>query len=124
MALLDTNIFIYLASGALAAKSVDNIHLTFASITKIEALGYGKISAAEKYYLEELFSSCEQIDLDDNVIERAIILRLQQPLSLGDAIIAATAIEADEELWTANTADFTGIDELKLINPLKPNSAA
>jgi predicted nucleic acid-binding protein len=39
-------------------------------------------------------------------------------MSLGDAIVAATAIENNCELWTANTGDFKHIEGLKLVNPL------
>jgi predicted nucleic acid-binding protein len=40
-------------------------------------------------------------------------------MSLGDAIIAATALENDCVLWTANIEDFAHIDGLRLRNPLK-----
>ena len=40
-------------------------------------------------------------------------------MSLGDAIIASTALVNDLDLWTANTDDFKNIEGLKLHNPLK-----
>lgn len=39
-------------------------------------------------------------------------------MSLGDAIIAATALENDLTLATANIKDFKHIEGLKLINPM------
>jgi predicted nucleic acid-binding protein len=40
-------------------------------------------------------------------------------MSLGDAIIVASALEHDYELWTANKEDFAHIDGLRLHNPLR-----
>jgi predicted nucleic acid-binding protein len=123
MILLDTNIFIYLANGTLKATLVAKEQIAYASICKIEALGYQKITAIEKSYLEELFAECLQSDLDNNVIDRAVLLRLQNNMTLGDAIVAATAIENDCELWTANVKDFGNIEDLKVFNPLNKQVA-
>ena len=40
-------------------------------------------------------------------------------MSLGDALIAATAVVLGEVLITRNTTDFTGINGLMVINPLQ-----
>jgi predicted nucleic acid-binding protein len=117
MILLDTNIYIYLANGSIKAE-VLNDDIAFASITKVEALGYNQITVAEQSYLEALFAECEQLDLDESIIQRSIRLRQQVRLTLGDAIIAATAIENDCDLWTANTEDLIRIEGLRLHNPL------
>ncbi len=50
--------------------------------------------------------------------EEAIRLRRQRRMSLGDALIAATALEHRQPLATANVADFQWIDNLTLVNPL------
>ncbi len=39
-------------------------------------------------------------------------------MKLGDALIAATALVHGVELVTRNTADFSGIAGLRVINPL------
>jgi len=41
-------------------------------------------------------------------------------MSLGDALIAATALHHDLMLTTRNTEDFVNIAGLKLRDPLKP----
>jgi predicted nucleic acid-binding protein len=117
MILLDTNVFIYLANGSINAEAL-NDEVAFASVTKVEALGYSQITVAEQSYLEALFGECEQLDLDESIIQRAIRLRQQTKMSLGDAIIAATVLENDCVLWTANIEDFTHIEGLRLHNPL------
>ena len=119
MIILDTNIFIYLANGALGIKAIKNTDLAFPSIVKIEALGYAQITVAEQSYLEALFAECQQLDLEELVLHRAIRLRQQRKMSLGDSIVAASALEYDCELWTANVEDFEHIDGLRLHNPLK-----
>lgn len=39
-------------------------------------------------------------------------------MSLGDSIIAATALVNSFELYTHNVADFVGISGLKIIDPI------
>lgn len=119
MIILDTNIFIYLANGTLDVKNLKNTDLAFPSIVKVEALGYAQITVAEQSYLEALFAECQQLDLEESVLQRAIRLRQQQKMSLGDSIVAASALEYDCELWTANEEDFAHIDGLRTHNPIR-----
>jgi predicted nucleic acid-binding protein len=119
MILLDTNIFIYLANGTIDIETIKQDEISFASITKIEALGYTQITVAEQQYLEALFAECEQLNLSESVIQQAIKLRQRTNIRLDDAIVAATAIEYDCELYTANEKDFSHIDGLPIINPFK-----
>jgi predicted nucleic acid-binding protein len=116
--LLDTNVFIYLANGTVPAAVLGEDHIGYASITKIEALGYAQITVAEHSFLEELLAECEQLDLSKNVLQRAIKLRQMAKISLGDSIVAATALEHDLPLWTANTRDFAQVEGLKTVNPI------
>lgn len=45
-------------------------------------------------------------------------LRQNKKMSLGDSLIAATALSLGIELVSRNTADFTGIQGLTVHNPL------
>ncbi len=119
MILLDSNIFIYLANGALKRQVVASKDIAHASITKIESLGFSRIQANELLLLEALFNESYSLPLTDDIVERAIKLRQAKSMSLGDAIIAATALEHACTLWTANTEDFAHIENLQLYNPLK-----
>jgi len=56
-----------------------------------------------------------------DTFERAIQLRRQRKMTLGDALIAATAMEHNLTLVTANTDNFRWIDGLRLVNPLLPS---
>jgi toxin FitB len=49
----------------------------------------------------------------------AIELRRQRKMSLGDALIAATALEHRLILATCNVKDFEWITGLKIVNPIR-----
>jgi predicted nucleic acid-binding protein len=119
MIILDSNIFIYLAKGTLDRLAVANKDIAHASITKIETLGFSRIHADELLLLETLFTESYNLPLTDSVVERATKLRQARSMTLGDAIIAATALEYGYELWTANVDDFKHIDGLRVHNPIK-----
>lgn len=120
MIILDSNIFIYLANGTLNGQIIANIDIAYASITKIETLGFWQIRANELLLLETLFNEAYDLALTDAVVDRAVKLRQAHSMSLGDAIIAATAQEHNYELWTANEEDFNKIEGLRIHNPLRP----
>src|SRR6266568_6533064 len=113
MIILDSNIFIYLANGTLDRKVIIDKDISHASITKIESLGFSRIHANELLLLGVLFTESYDLPLTESIVERAIKLRQAKSVSLGDAIIAATAIEHGYELWTANTEDFAHIEGLR-----------
>jgi len=118
MIILDTNIFIYLANGMLPAEILADEYIALASVTRIEALGFGQLSVGEAAQLKLFFGLAQQFELTEAVIHRAIEVRQAKRMSLGDAIIAATALAYDMQLWTSNVKDFDWIDGLKLYNPL------
>ena len=118
MIILDTNVFIYLANRTLQREVIDEYTIAHASVTKIEALGFSRLPANELLLLKELFQESYTIPLTDPIIELAVGLRQLRRMSLGDAIVAATALASSAVLWTANTEDFDHIDGLKVFNPL------
>lgn len=119
MVLLDSNIFIYLANGSLKRKLLEKEDIGYASISKIETLGFSDLQANEQLLLKSLFDEAYPFALTDSIIDLAINLRQLRKLSLGDSIVAATALQSDLALWTANVSDFYKIDGLKLHNPLR-----
>lgn len=120
MVLLDSNIFIF----ALKPKYQDlrqwcleqDIHAS--DITRLEVLGYHLLSDDDKQDLALLFELTTTLEISSSVIDQAIELRRKKKIKLGDAIIAATAMEHKLTLVTHNTKDFTWLDGLKLIDPL------
>lgn len=88
-------------------------------ISRVEILGYHKLQEAEQVALTELLDNLELVYLTPACYEIAIQLRQRQKLTLGDALIAATCLEQDYNLATANIGDFGWIEELKAFNPLE-----
>ena len=118
MVVFDSNVFIYAGNGTIDLSKFQGIEVCYASISIIEALGYQDITAAEQRALHRIFNAYQNIELSPSIIEQAVVLRQSKKMSLGDAIVAATAMDYNLELWTANTDDFKHIEGLKLVNPL------
>jgi len=118
-ALLDTNILIYLYRAYdpnLAAK-IATERVAINRIIMVEALGWSNITADEETYLLDICKQADIFELTEAVFGQAIAIRKLKGIALPDALIAATAIEYKAVLWTANSADFAGIPNLKLLNP-------
>lgn len=119
--LLDSNIIIYL--GSEKAETIEKFlldkELYISVITKVETLGYHKISEKDKRFLNLIFDKIEVIPLEEEIIATAIKLKQQRKTSLGDSFIAATALAYKLTLVTNNTDDFKNIKGLKIIDPFK-----
>ena len=87
------------------------------SITYVEVFGFHGITAAADQALRALFSNVGVLPVTDDVIEQAVALRRQRRMSLGDSLIAATAIVEGAELVTRNISDFRWISGLTVIDP-------
>lgn len=120
MICFDTNIIIYIGKGTLTEDIISDEPICYASITLIELLGYTDILSAEEQRIKELLVTMSEVPLSDEIIQKAVQLRQLKKMSLGDAIIAATAIEQNCQLWTVNEDDFKHIPDLVVYNPLKP----
>ena len=87
-------------------------------VSKVETLGYHKLGVKEQTFLEDFFGAATVLPVSQNVIEEAIRLRQKRSMSLGDALIAGTAICYGLRVVTNNTSDFDRIDGLEVFNPL------
>jgi predicted nucleic acid-binding protein len=119
MKLIDSNIIIY--SGANENSRLREFFYEdnsfFSSVSKIEVLGYHKIEEDQVIYFSEIFKLLKILHVNSEVIDKAVSLRQQRKLSLGDSIIAATALLNDLTLITRNVDDFSHIADLKIRNP-------
>lgn len=120
MIILDSNVVINLVKPECVSlrSYFSSRSLCVSAITQIEVLGYHRLTDNDKIEFQTFFSSAPIYPVLDNIITRAITLRQLRKMSLGDAIIAATALVNGLELATSNTRDFQWIDSLRLINPL------
>ncbi|MFN0201316.1 MAG: type II toxin-antitoxin system VapC family toxin [Bacteroidia bacterium] len=121
MYLLDSNILIYSSKteySFLRNYITSTTAISAVSVaTVIEVLGYHKLSFEDKTYFESCIALLQVFEVSQSISDKAVELRQNQKMSLGDAIIAATAIVHDCELVTRNVGDFAGITALKLLNP-------
>jgi predicted nucleic acid-binding protein len=122
--LLDSNIIIYAAQPEQEAlRQFIETHTPAVSVLSyIEVLGYHKLTEDDRRFLERFFQITERLPLSETVVQWAIKLRQRRKMSLGDSIIAGTAIAYERTLVTHNIDDFRWIDELKLLDPLSEHS--
>ncbi len=119
-AVIDTNVLIgWYKAGAIHHADLNNIAPIFSIITKIEALGFQQITNSEARSINKMLDAGELIYIDNDIAQQTIVLRQKFKIKTPDAIIAATALVNDAELWTANISDFSSVEGLKLHNPLK-----
>lgn len=118
----DSNVLIYAVEpgDTLCLPYAQRTDAMIASVTRIEVLGFpkfGLLSQQRQTQLRNIVNSTTELALDEEIIQRAIQLRQQKSLKLGDAIIAATALEYAVPLVTRNEGDFKHIAGLQIINP-------
>jgi toxin FitB len=118
--LLDSNVIIGAAkpSGGPLAVYLADARANISIITRIEALGYHRLTAEEEKELNLYLADLPEISLDNGIAGRAIGLRKQRKIGLADSILAATALERGIPFVTCNVDDFKHIAGLVLINPL------
>lgn len=121
--LIDTNIIIYLLDGVLPDYSLSFLtkiietETNVSVITQMEVLGYTFNSSRDEKITHDFIDRCNILQLDNNVVQSVIQLRLQNKIKLPDAIISATALVHNLTLITRNENDFSKISDLKIINP-------
>lgn len=117
--LLDTNILIYLAQpgGERLQAQIATTAPAASLISRVEALGYHRLTLAEGARLDQVFAWVEVLPVSDAVAEAAVLLRRARRMKLGDALIAATALLYDLPLVTRNEEDFKHVAGLRVVNP-------
>ena len=121
MRLLDSNIVIYATQPANEWLRTEILTQPFAvsQATRVEVLGWHRITPEDKSDLEAFLAAGSLLSITDAIADRAITLRQTKKMSLGDALIAATALEHDLELATRNVDDYKHIVGLRLVNPFE-----
>jgi predicted nucleic acid-binding protein len=121
MTLIDSNIIIYAAQPQhehLRQWIAENAPFVSAA-SYVEVLGYHQLTEAERHYFTVFFEAASALPLSQEVLEQAIKLRQLKKMTLGDALIAGTALAHNLTLVTRNTEDFAWIAGLKVFNPFE-----
>lgn len=118
--LLDSNIIIYAAKPEHPElrRFIAEHSPAVSGVSYVEVLGYHKLSADERRFFEMFFDAAVVLLITNEVLEQAVKLRRTKQMTLGDALIAGTALAHDLTLVTRNTKDFDWIDGLRLLDPL------
>jgi toxin FitB len=91
----------------------DKLNISF--ISKIEVLGYHLLRDYDRNLFEIFFNSINTFYINKQIIDLTVLLKQKQKFSLGDSIIAATALFYGEDLLTNNVKDFINVQDIKLI---------
>lgn len=122
--LLDSNIIIYASKPEYPElrRFIAEHATSVSAISLVEVLGYHLLKTEELSLLEAFFAAATLLPITQAVLREAVRLRQARKMSLGDALVAATALGNDLQLATSNTRDFAWIPGIKLLNPLDPVS--
>jgi predicted nucleic acid-binding protein len=117
--LIDSNIFIYaiLPEHEKLRKRLEKKRICASDITRLEVLGYHLLGNADREDLMQLFELADVFPVSSSIIDLAIRLRQNRKMSVGDAIVAATALECAESLMTRNVKDFGYVEGLTVVDP-------
>jgi len=120
MKLIDSNILIYAAQPQypdLKELLLSN-NAAVSNISRLEVLSWPKITNDEVDFFNAIFSVIRIMEVDNEVINEAIIIRKNKMMKVGDAIIGATALLYSFELITRNVEDFKHLTSIIITNPL------
>lgn len=106
--LLDSNIIIYSVRPQYQGLRdfVRTMEVFASDISYVEALGFHRIGQPERQSLDALFSQIHRLPLEPPILDAAVALRQKWRMSLGDALVAATALVHDLSPATHNVDDF------------------
>ncbi len=116
---VDTNVVIYYCSSEpMTVAAVEPLLLAHMvvvpSIVVTELWSGKKTKPGEFENIEEFLATTLFMPLDIPIAKLAGTLRHDHKLSIGDSIVAATALAADATLLTRNVRDFKKVSGLKI----------
>ncbi len=119
--LVDSNIIIYAAQTAHEdlRRFIAQHAPAVSAVSYVEVLGYHRLTEQEREYFEAFFAAATILPLSQDVLEQAVKLRQLRKISLGDALVAGTALASGRTLVTRNADHFQWIAGLSVLNPFE-----
>ena len=118
--LIDTNVLVDVLGNAMpdnVKRKVLQMSPIISVVTYMEAMGWYQATSTQLRIIKKFMDVATILPINQPVIEATVLIRQQKKISLGDAIIAATAIVNNHVLVTRNVSDFGYIDNLMVFNP-------
>jgi len=121
--LIDTNIIIYYLDDKIPENEIERLEnilsmsFNISTITKIEVLGWHKITKSEKKRIEKFLSNAQVFYIDKVIEQKSIEIKQKYKIATPDIIIGATALENHFTIVSRNEKDFKKINGIKIYNP-------
>jgi len=117
--LIDSNIIIYAAKPGYEAlrRFIAEHTPAVSAVSYVEVLGYHRLTEEERQHFEAFFAVASILALSQPVLEQAVRLRQRRRMTLGDALVAGTALAHNLILVTRNAEDFEWVTGLSVLNP-------
>jgi len=124
--LIDSNIIIYAAipEHQWLRDFIADHAPAVSAVSYIEVLGYHGLAEQDREYFKDFFAASLILPVSNEVLEQAVRIRQAKRMTLGDVLIAATALVHNLMLVTRNTHDFDWIEDLRLLNPFAAENNA
>jgi hypothetical protein len=118
--MLDSNLVIYASRPEYPGlrRFIAAASPAVSAVCVVEVLGYHLLTESDRLHFEAFFAAAEVLPITDAVVVRAVSLRQARKMSLGDALVAATALVFGRELLTHNVRDFADVPGLVVVDPL------
>jgi len=118
MILLDSNMIIHAAQPAYRElrKWLEKQVFAICELSGLEVMGYHRIEEDKREYFRQFFNVSRILPISEEVIETAIPIRRTYNMSLGDVVIAATAVHYGCKLCANNQKDFKKVEKLRLVD--------
>jgi toxin FitB len=123
--LIDTNIIIYYLDNQIPQNHLEQVRNIFrtsfniSTITKIEILGWNRLTESEKNRLEGFLSAAQIFYIGEAVEQKAIEIKQSKKIATPDAVIAATALVYNLTIVTRNQKDMEKVEGLQIFNPFQ-----
>ena len=120
MKLIDSNILIYAAKPQYPKlkQLLFEPDVYVSDMSRLEVLGFHNLTPDAEQFFMAVFKVVPILPVSSVIIDKGIELKQFKKMTVGDAVIAATALLEGCELVTHNVKDFKHITGLNVVDPI------